>query len=534
MPPSKTPSSRSSRKARSNERQMSRPGSTLWLARHEMRLSWRDWIWLITGGHSRRAVTAGLVFVVFVIFLRALAYVMLGSAAERADVADKEVLLTITGSLAMSSSLMLSQALESVTRGFYARGDLDLILASPVSAWRLFAGRIGAMAAAVAVQALLLASPFVNMLAWRGGAHWLSAYAVTLALAMDAVAISVVLTVALFRAIGPRRTRFVAQILAAIIGAAFVIGAQFAAIASMGTMSRTAMLQSAALARFAPEIGSLLWWPARAVLGGPLALATLCGLSVIALAAVIAVCAPRFGRLALAAGAVAQETTPRKRRSARFHAAAPEQALRRKEWVLLLRDPWLMSQTLMQLLYLLPAAFLLSRNFYDGGGASSLLVPILIMAAGQLGGGLAWLAVSGEDAPDLIASAPVSRARVLRAKIEAVLGGIAAVFAPFVVALALFAPFAAVVAAGGIAIAAGSATAIQFWFRAQARRSLFRRRQVSSRLATFSEALSSIGLAGTGALAATGARLALIPGLLVLAIIGGAWLISPVRSPAVV
>jgi hypothetical protein len=98
---------------------------------------------------------------------------------------------------------------------------------------------------------------------------------------------------------------------------------------------------------------------------------------------------------------------------------SPAQALRRKEWTLLLRDPWLMSQTLMQLLYLLPAAFLLWRNFYGGdGGASALLVPILIVSAGQLGGGLAWLAVSGEDAPELIASAPVSAARVLRAKTE--------------------------------------------------------------------------------------------------------------------
>jgi len=161
-------------------------------------------------------------------------------------------------------------------------------------------------------------------------------------------------------------------------------------------------------------------------------------------------------------------------------------------------------------------------------------VPVLIMAAGQLGGGLAWLAVSGEDAPELIASAPLSRGRVLRAKVEAVLGGIAMVFGPFVVALALFAPFAALVASGGIAIAAGSATAIQFWFRAQARRRLFRRRQVSSRLATFAEALSSIGWAGTGALAATGTWLAVIPGLIVLAIVGGAWMISPVRSPALI
>jgi len=123
---------------------------------------------------------------------------------------------------------------------------------------------------------------------------------------------------------------------------------------------------------------------------------------------------------------------------------------------------------------------------------------------------------------------------VLRAKIEAVLGGIAVVFLPFVMVLALFSPFPALVAAVGVAISGGSATAIQFWFRAQARRSLFRRRQVSSRLATFSEALSSIGWAGTGALAATGTWLAVIPGVLVLAILGGAWLISPVRSPSLV
>ncbi len=83
-----------------------------------------------------------------------------------------------------------------------------------------------------------------------------------------------------------------------------------------------------------------------------------------------------------------------------------------------------------------------------------------------------------------------------------------------------------------MAIAAGSATAIQFWFRTQARRSLFRRRQTSSRVATFAEALSSIGWAGTGALAATGTWLAVIPGLMVLAIVGGAWMISPARRAA--
>ena len=143
----------------------------------------------------------------------------------------------------------------------------------------------------------------------------------------------------------------------------------------------------------------------------------------------------------------------------------------------------------------------------------ALLVPILIVTAGQLGGGLAWLAVSGEDAPDLIASAPVPAAHVLRAKTEAVLGGIAVVFGPFVVMLAVAAPFAALVSLIGVVIAAGSATAIQYWFRTQARRSIFRRRQTSSRVATIAEALSSTGWAGTGALAATEPGSRLFPAL---------------------
>jgi ABC-2 type transport system permease protein len=248
------------------------------------------------------------------------------------------------------------------------------------------------------------------------------------------------------------------------------------------------------------------------------------------LAATIYVFAPRFGRFALAAGSVSQDPTRESRGFSGFHKTSPARALRGKEWILLRRDPWLMSQSLMQLLYLLPPAFLLWRAFYEGGGASALLVPILIIAAGQLAGSLAWLAISGEDAPDLIASAPVANARVLRAKTEAVMGMIAFVFSPLILGLAVVAPGSALVTALGVAIAAASATSIQLWFRVQAKRSHFRRRQTSSRIATFAEALSSFSWAGAGALAAAGTWLAAIPGLLAVAIVGGAWLISPAKS----
>ena len=46
-------------------------------------------------------------------------------------------------------------------------------------------------------------------------------------------------------------------------------------------------------------------------------------------------------------------------------------------------------------------------HFGKESGAYVVVVPVLVMAAGQLAGGLAWLAISGEDAPDLVATAPV-------------------------------------------------------------------------------------------------------------------------------
>jgi ABC-2 type transport system permease protein len=432
------------------------------------------------------------------------------------------MLVLLTGALALYGSLMLSQAMELVTRGFYGRGDLDLILSSPVAVWRLFAVRIGAMAVTTALTSLALGAPIINLLAWFGGMRWLGAYAVVAALAMVAVAVAVTLTAGLFRAVGPKRTRLAAQ--------SFVIGVQFAAILSLGAPSRLAFMQSEAVVRSAPDIGSALWWPARAVGGDLPALVIVIGFGAILLATAIWVFAPRFARFALATAGIAPDRTRQGRRSFGFTHASPAQALRRKEWTLLRRDPWLVSQSLMQLLYLLPPAFLLWLSFYERSGGSVLLAPVLIIASGQLAGSLAWLAISGEDAPDLIASAPVTNARVLRAKTEAILAVIAGVFGPFIIALAAVAPISALVTSLGVAACTASATSIQFWFRVQAKRSQFRRRHTSSRIATFAEALSSFNWGGAGALAAASNWLAVIPGLFALAIIAGAWIISPARS----
>ncbi|MGA9947192.1 MAG: permease [Xanthobacteraceae bacterium] len=479
----------------------------------------------MTAGRRERLPRALIAIAAFVIFMHFVSFWMVGRYADAMP--NKATLIAISASVLLSWLLMVSQAMETTTRAFYSRSDLDLILSSPVSTAKLFAVRIATIALAMALMALPLAAPFIDVLIARGGWRWLGAYGLIVAMGVAATALAVGLTVALFRLVGPKRTRFLAQVVAAVIGAAFVIGLQVAAIMSYGTLSRASVVESQAVAAHVPGLDSFVWWPARAALGDGFALAGVLALSLALLAAVIALVAPRFGEYAVTASGTAAATARNARRSIKFHSTSPRGALRRKEWTLLRRDPWLVSQTLMQMLYLIPPAVLLWRSFGDGNGAYQLLVPVLVMAAGQLAGGLSWLAISGEDAPDLVATAPVPPSFVIRAKIEAVLGVIAVVFAPLVAVLAIASPWHALITCGGIVVAAGAATSIQLWFRSQAKRSQFRRRQVSSRVATFAEAFSSIGWAATAAVAAVNLWLAIAPGLVALAVVAGARFMSP-------
>jgi ABC-2 type transport system permease protein len=500
-----------------------------WFARHEIRLAWREWLAMMTAGRRGRTRAAIIGLIVLAAFLHLPAYAVIGRFAGLQMPLDKSSLIVITATIFLAWALMLSQAIESVTRVFYARADLDLIMSSPVALANVFSVRIAAIALSVTAMALLLSTPFVDVLVIGGGVRWFAAYGVVIAIGLSAAAVAIAVTILLFRSIGPRRTRLVAQILAAIIGAGFVIALQVAAILSYGTLSRFAVLTSDAAAAFAPDADSIVWWPARAALGDGEALLLLLAGGLVLLGVVMAIFSARFADTAISASASAVPAHQGSRAKA-FRAGSRQQALRRKEFVLLRRDPWLVSQSLMQLLYLVPPALMLWRSFADSSAAIVLITPVIVMAAGQLAGGLAWLTISGEDAADLVTTAPLPSSRVIRAKIEVVLIAIGVSFAPLIVALMVASPQQAAVTAAGVIIAAASATAIQLWFRVQARRSQFRRRQTSSRLATFAEAFSSIGWAATAALALSIPLAALISGLLTAAIIAVTWKISPRRE----
>jgi ABC-2 type transport system permease protein len=459
--------------------------------------------------------------------MHGIAFVILRQNGTHGIRPDLPTLIAVTAAMLLSASAMLSQAMENVTRAFYSRSDLELILSSPAPVHKIFAVRIGAIALSVGTMSLFVTGPFIDILVLQNGWRWLGAYVVIVAIALLATAFAVLFTLALFDAIGPKRTRFAAQVAAAIVGAAFVIGIQIAAMLSTGSLSRAAFLHSQIVIAHAPEVRSVFWWPARAALGDGLRLLEFVTTCFAIFLAVTLYAAPKFVGCALAAGSAGHESIRQQQACRPFRSRTPAQALRRKECLLLLRDPWLMSQSLMQLLYLLPPALLLWRSFALDGNSSAICVPVLIMAAGQLAGGLAWLTISGEDAPDLVATAPITPRRLLRAKIEAVMLAIGLVFGPFILALTFVSPMGALVALCGIAIAASSSTMIQLWFRSQARRSHFRRRQTSSRIATFAEAFSSITWAATGAIAAAGSVLAVIPGFFALLILIGVRRFAP-------
>jgi ABC-2 type transport system permease protein len=508
---------------------MSSATALTWFARHEIRLAWREWLAMMTAGRLGRKRRALIGLIVFAAIMHLPAYAVAGRFADLKAPLDKSTLIVMSATIFLAWALMLSQAIESVTRVFYARADLDLIMSSPVRLAEVFSVRIASIALTVNAMALLLSTPFVDVLVIGGGIRWFAAYGVVVAIGLSAAAIAIAVTILLFRMIGPSRTRLVAQILAAIIGAGFVIALQIAAILSYGTLSRFAVLTSDAAATLAPDNDSIVWWPARAALGDGEALMPLLAGGLLLLGAVMVIFSPRFADTAVRVAASAAPGQRRSRTKA-FRAGSRQQALRRKEFLLLRRDPWLMSQTLMQLLYLVPPALMLWRSFSDSSAAIVLITPVIVMAAGQLAGGLAWLTISGEDAADLVATAPLLSSRVIRAKIEVVLIAISAVFAPLVLPLFFASPLQAAVTGLGVIIAAGSATAIQLWFRVQAKRSQFRRRQTSSRLATFAEAFSSIGWAATAALALAIPIAALITGLMTSGIVAATWKASPRRE----
>ena len=479
---------------------MNSTAALAWFARHEIRLAWREWLAMMTGSRGKRK-RAVIGLIVFAAVMHLPAYAVIGRFADLQLPLGKPELIVITATIFLAWALMLSQAIELVTRVFYARADLDLIMSSPANLANVFSVRIVAIALSVTGMALLLSTPFVDVLAIGGGIRWLSAFGVVIAIGLTAAAVAIAITVLLFRLIGPSRTRLVAQILAAIIGAGFVIALQVAAILSYGTLSRFAVLTSDAAAAYAPALDSPLWWPARAAIGDGVVLSLLLAGGLVLLGVVMAIFSPRFAGTVVSVAATARSGPAGARdRVSRQVAAAdvarqgiPAAAARPVAGVAEPDAAALSGAAGPDAV----AKFFgeLGRDRADhardrDGGGTARRRPRLADDFGR-----------GRRRPgrDRAAAAVARHARQDRSGADRDRRGVRAADRR----TGLCFVTQAAVTALGVIIATVSAAAIQLWFRVQAKRSQFRRRQTSSRLATFAEAFCSIGWAATAALAVT-------------------------------
>ncbi|MCC2102877.1 MAG: hypothetical protein KDJ20_01940, partial [Hyphomicrobiales bacterium] len=200
-----------------------RPATFRWFAAHDLTLARRRVrAFFGTSGPIKIALILGAA----ILFFHMLAIFALGTALEDFD-DGRRALYPYVGSAALFIlPWIVSQALTNATRALYTRGDLDIVLSSPMPARPVFAARSLAIALESILSVAIFILPIANALALLADGRWLAVYPALAAAGLFGTAIGLVLMLGLFRFVGPRRTRVVANVLATLIGASFAIGLQ--------------------------------------------------------------------------------------------------------------------------------------------------------------------------------------------------------------------------------------------------------------------------------------------------------------------
>jgi ABC-2 type transport system permease protein len=418
--------------------------------------------------------------------------------------------------------MILAQAMVSAMRMFYARADFELMFTAPISPTVVLGSRALAVAFEGAATAALVLLPIANMASLLGQLTWLAIYPWLLAAALGCAGVGLAIAMGFFVAFGPRRARLYLQVTATLIGASFVLGVQTFNLLPATTRS---MISAAILD---PPPGSwldrqgMVLLPVRAAIGDPVALFVwlLCGF--VAFVAAVAFCGSMvLTTFADVAGSSQSDGTNCQTRP--FHGGVAF-SVRRKEHKLIARDPWLLSQIFLQVVYVLPISIVLWRHGGTTGSPEVAVTPSIVVIAAQLSASLAWVTVSGEDAPEFLASAPVTRKEVVLHKLGAIALPIGLFLALPTLALAYFSPKGAVIAAGFAAGAGASTAMLNLWRQAPAKRSMVLGQHSQSRFVALLELLLTLVWAVASAITVMYGWLGLIvltPAILLM------WLIRP-------
>lgn len=427
-----------------------RPGSWSWLLVHELRLLWRSF-----GVRSRIIAAIG---VVFLILAHVGGYAMVRAHAlqtlvERAP--GSAIVVTVFVAL-----LVVSSAFGLAVRVLLERGDLDLLMTSPVPMTTVYGvrGLTVAMASVGSMGVFVL--PLANMGPFAGQWRTLAGWPALGAMGLLAAAVAFAVTLALVAWLGLRRARVVSQLVGAFIGIGFLLAMQAEALLPRAGRQVLHGWLRGALQEGWLGAQSPLLWPMRAFAGE---LLPLMGLVAVGVAAFLGVIFTTHGAFLCALQEAPAAGASRARRARGGEGRAFRAGLVRvviaKELTLVRRDPALIARALLQVLYLVPLFVLMVRRMQP----DAMLAAALVVLAASLAGTLAWITVSGEEAPELLGAAPVDLDRIRWLKVGAALLPVTLACAPFIGWFSYRSLATAATAVVFIALALASSAVVQVW-----------------------------------------------------------------------
>jgi ABC-2 type transport system permease protein len=473
-----------------------RAGSALWLLKHEVRMFFFNANLGAKKGAAKRGLgkRAAALWLAGFAAIHLFAFTLLGKLDAVAFEAPQLLVMSLTGMFAVAVSLMLSSGLKSSVEALFERGDLDLLLSSPLSSRSIFTVRLAAIVVGVAALFLFFLAPFAHAGLILGYYRWLGIYPVVIGTAVLAASMSMLITLGLVRLLGVRRTRVVSQVVGALSGAmAFLLSQAYGNM--FGSFRQQLTDWAAPLLAPGAALGpdSIFWLPGHAILGAPRPLLALSIIAASGFALTVRFTHSFFVHgVQQAASMVRVAQAPSGGQRFQFGRSLTRLVIA-KEWRLIARDPQLISQVLLQLLYMLPLCFLLLMK---GGLQLPGIGAALTFLCGSLTGSLAWVIISAEDAPDLLRAAPCSMGTIRRAKFAAV-----AMPAPAIVSLPLLwvltrDPLAALLLCATVGAAVTSSALIAMWCSRPAIRGEFKARTKGNFLSNSLEALNGFAWAG--------------------------------------
>ena len=408
----------------------------------------------------------------------------------------------MTGVLAgsiVAFTFMTTQAMLGSQRTLYESGDLALLFSAPIEGRTVLLAKLLGIAGTIALTYALLLLPVAVPVALLGHPGLFGIVALLAALALIAASTGLAVTLALASLAGPRAARTVGQIVAALTGGALFLASQIFSHSDRRESSLALLferLHAAGVGQHGldrPARPRRFWRsgrdpgparhrnrPVRWQPGATLRRMFLTGY--------------QDGGMRLS------RARPTGRAMARLFHAGLFRSIFAKEWRLLARDPALIFQIVLRLIYLAPLVFVAF-----GRGHSVPIAPSLafasVLIAGQLVGSFAWLTISAEDAPDLLTVAPVAKMEASVAKLLAAFAMAAPMAVILPIAIALRSPTGALVTLLFTAAGGGLAGLVELKLGKPGQRNSFARRRSGSMVAGLLSIFITMLFGGGAALA---------------------------------